>query len=103
MKTTLTPANLLSAPSRDRLSFRHTTPPTAPDPFQIEPSAPDHGKLYVRHILLGHPEAVRQTIHLLHTLRYADALLWSRAITLADPLVLPPTPGEVISLLRKQV
>ncbi len=31
----------------------------------------------IRHILLGKPEAIRQTIHLLHTLHYTETILWS--------------------------
>ncbi len=57
----------------------------------------------LRHILLGHPEDVRQTIHLLHTLRYAETVLWSPIMTVAEPLVIAPAPGEAISLLRKLV
>ena len=100
MKTTLTPTHLISDSRRHPLS---PTPPTEPATLQLQPPTPNHERLYIRHILLGHPEAVRQTIHLLHTLRYADATLWSRAITLQEPLVIPPTPAEVMSLLHKRV
>ncbi|MBE9062765.1 hypothetical protein [cf. Phormidesmis sp. LEGE 11477] len=70
---------------------------------QITPPPVRPSRSHVRHILLGSPEAVRQTIHLLHILRYTETGLWSRAIAIQDPLVIPPAPGEVISLLRKQV
>lgn len=78
-------------------------PTTAPDLSPLTPLPSHPSRSYVRHILLGNPEAVQQTIHLLHTLRYTETVLWSRAIAIQDPLVIPPASGEVISLLRKQV
>lgn len=57
----------------------------------------------VRHILLGSPEAVRQTIHLLHTLRYAEVGLWSPVMNMRETLKIAPTPGEAMSLLRRPV
>ena len=55
----------------------------------------------LRHILLGSPAAVRQTIHLLHTLHYAETILWSPVVTTEEPLIITPAQGEAISLLRK--
>jgi hypothetical protein len=57
----------------------------------------------IRHILLGRPEAIRQTIHLLHRLHYAEAPLWSPILTVEERLAIAPSPGEAISLLRKQL
>ena len=57
----------------------------------------------VRHILLGSPEAVRQTIHLLHALHYAETVLWSPVLTVEKPLVIPPARNEAMSLLRRPV
>ena len=57
----------------------------------------------VRHILLGSPEAVRQTIHLLHTLHYAETVLWSPVLTVEESLVIAPKSGEAMSLLRRSV
>ena len=57
----------------------------------------------LRHILLGHPEDIRQTIHLLHTLHYSETVLWSPVMTIEEPLVITPAQGEAISLLRKLV
>jgi hypothetical protein len=54
----------------------------------------------IRHILLGSPGAVRQTIHLLHTLRYAETVLWSPILTVEEPLTITTTRGEAMSLLR---
>ncbi len=61
------------------------------------------GRRSLRHILLGHPNDVRQTIHLLHTLHYAETVLWSPIITIEEPLIIAPAPDEAISLLRKLV
>ncbi len=57
----------------------------------------------IRHILLGQAGAIRQTIHLLHSLHYAEAVLWSPVVTVEEPLVITPARGEAVSLLRKLV
>ena len=58
----------------------------------------------IRHILLGRPGAVRQTIHLLHSLRYLETSRWSPLIDVPDGrLILTPDPGEVISLVVRRV
>jgi len=55
----------------------------------------------IRHILLGSPEAIRQTIHLLHTLHYSETVLWSPVLKVEDPVIITPAQGEAMSLLRK--
>ena len=57
----------------------------------------------IRHILLGKPDAIRQTIHLLHTLHYTETILWSPVLTIEESVVITPTQGEAMSLLRKQL
>jgi len=58
----------------------------------------------IRHILLGTPGGVRQTIHLLHTLRYVENALWSPLLPITDnKLIITPNQGEVMSLLIKSV
>ncbi|MEO0352489.1 MAG: hypothetical protein AAF282_20800 [Cyanobacteria bacterium P01_A01_bin.15] len=58
----------------------------------------------IRHILLGSPGGIRQTIHLLHNLRYAETSQWSPLIEVPDnQLILTPNPGEAISLLAKRL
>lgn len=47
-------------------------------------------KKSVRHILLGEPDAIRQTIHLLHTLHYTETILWSPVLTIEEPLIMTP-------------
>lgn len=55
----------------------------------------------LRHILLGSPAAVRQTIHLLHRLHYAETVLWSPILTIQQPLIITPSQGESMSLLQR--
>ena len=57
---------------------------------------------YLRHILLGSPDAVRQTIHLLHRLNYSETVLWSPVMAVEESLIITPAQGEAMSLLRKQ-
>lgn len=74
------------------------TLPLAPSPHPLHGTAPRES---IRHILLGSPAAIRQTIHLLHTLHYVETILWSPVLTIEEPLVITPAQGEAISLLRK--
>ncbi|MEL6453201.1 MAG: hypothetical protein AAFQ40_00615 [Cyanobacteria bacterium J06623_5] len=58
----------------------------------------------LRHILLGTPGGVRQTIHLLHTLRYVENALWSPLVPIPDDqLIITPRQGEVMSLLIRNL
>jgi len=92
----------------DRPSIGHLQPSalqsalqTLPLP-QLTPSGSAPGEA-IRHILLGKPEAIRQTIHLLHTLHYSETILWSPVLAIEDSLVITPAQGEAISLLRRQL
>ena len=101
-------SNLLAAPSEAEVTAAPTverdpgpTIWTAPLPHIVAgQGVPGES---VRHILLGPAEAVRQTIHLLHSLHYAETVLWSPVMTVAEPLVIAPASGEAMSLLRKRV
>ena len=76
----------------------------AQNPLPILSSVGSGGNREIlRHILLGSPGAVRQTIHLLHSLHYAETVLWSPVMTVEEPLVITPAQGEAMSLLRRQV
>ena len=59
--------------------------------------------LFNPHSLVGSPATVRQTIHLLHTLHYAETVLWSPIMTTEKPLIITPAEGKSISLLRKHL
>jgi hypothetical protein len=54
----------------------------------------------LRHLLVGNPAVVKQAIHRLHGLGYAEVREWSRPISAAGSL---GEPGEVVSILIKQV
>ncbi|MBT9313770.1 hypothetical protein [Leptothoe kymatousa] len=58
----------------------------------------------IRHILLGSPGGIRQTIHLLHNLKYVEPSQWSPLIEIPDnQLILTPNQGDVISILMKRL
>lgn len=57
----------------------------------------------LRHILLGSPGAIRQAIHQLHVLGYAESLLWSPVAAVTNSVVITPAQGAAISLLRRSV
>ena len=100
MKTNLfmTGQPLADGPQTDLLALNPTCLLSdKPDPSGAAP------KETVRHILLGSPEAIRQTIHLLHILRYAEPVLWSPVLRVEEPLVITPERGEAVSLLRRMV
>jgi hypothetical protein len=63
---------------------------------------PDQDPL--KHLLIGSPRAIHQTIHLLHNLGYAEAGLWSPLIAIPHPqLVMTPNAGEMMSLLMRYI
>ena len=56
----------------------------------------------LRHLVIGSPEGVRDTINLLHVLRYADQATWSQLVTIpSSGILITPEQGEVFSLLRR--
>ncbi|MEM7066161.1 MAG: hypothetical protein AAF572_23720 [Cyanobacteria bacterium P01_B01_bin.77] len=73
-----------------------------PPPADFSSSLPPGGS--IRHILLGHPDYIRQTIHLLHNLRYVETSHWSPLIEVPDNrLILRPHADEVISMLLRRL
>lgn len=76
------------------------TPASLPALSQIAPTE-DASRVPLRHILVGTPTAVRQTIHRLHALHYAETVLWSPIVTTKEQLIITPARGEAMSLLRK--
>lgn len=77
-----------------------TTPTTLPADLSI---ALPTGET-IRHILLGSPGGIRQTIHLLHNLKYVEQSQWSPLISTPDnQLILTPDPDDVISILVKRL
>ena len=57
----------------------------------------------VRHILLGSAGAVRQTIYLLHSLRYSEPALWTPLSPVRGQMMISATQGEMMSLLQRSV
>lgn len=57
----------------------------------------------LRHILLDSPGAIRQTIYLLHSLRYAEPALWSPVMAVGEKMIITPEQGEAMSLLRRSL
>ena len=55
----------------------------------------------LRHILLGSPEAIRQAVHQLHVLNYAESLLWTPVTTVKSQVIITPEQGAAMSLLRR--
>jgi hypothetical protein len=68
------------------------------------PTLSQEGGEPLRHILLGSPAGIRQTIHLLHNLHYVETARWSPLITIPNhQLIITPRQGEVMSLLLRHL
>ena len=64
----------------------------------------DYGKKEeLRHILLGSPGAIRQTIYLLHSLHYSETALWTPLSPVHGRMVITSEQGEMMSLLRRSL
>ncbi|MGD1856389.1 MAG: hypothetical protein ACFB2W_19295 [Leptolyngbyaceae cyanobacterium] len=85
------------------MTFQNQAPQVPPSlPADFSSSLPTGGS--IRHILLGHPDRIRQTIHLLHNLRYVETSQWSPLIEVPDNrLILRPQLDEVISMLIRRL
>jgi hypothetical protein len=82
-----------------RLPFSSATSPLSAGDRSV-PQPENSEREPIRHLLIGSPVAVQLTIHHLHILDYADAMLWSPAIALSqEQLVLKLNPGEVMRVL----
>ena len=80
------------------MTFQDQTPQVPPSLPADFSTLPGPGST-IRHILLGHPSTIRQTIHLLHNLRYVETSQWSPLIEIPDNrLILRPEPDDVITL-----
>ena len=97
-------ASPLSGPLASSLSNPLANPQTQSE-YGTGPRDFERGcaKEDLRHILLGSPGAIRQTIHLLHALRYAEPVLWSPIMTVGEQMIITPEQGESMSLLRRSL
>ncbi len=74
-----------SSPQSEFLALLTSTPISPPPSSESRPQRED-----LRHILLGSPGAIRQTIHQLHLLNYAEPVLWSPLMTVGEQLIITP-------------
>ena len=99
----LSTPSLESSPSRQLSEQLLEQTATQPNLSELPSLASPDGEP-LRHILLGTPGGVRQTIHLLHTLRYVENALWSPLISIpSEQLVIAPRQGEVMSILVRHI
>ena len=85
------------------MSFQDQTPPVSPTLPADFSTLPGPGST-IRHILLGQPSDIRQTIHLLHNLRYVETSQWSTLIEVPDNrLILRPPAEHMISMLVRRL
>ncbi|MEM8808535.1 MAG: hypothetical protein AAGF01_21165 [Cyanobacteria bacterium P01_G01_bin.38] len=76
----------------------------APSELSATPILPQTDADPLRHILLGSPGGVRQTIHLLHTLRYVETALWSPLVAIPnEQIIITPRQGDVMSILIRDL
>ena len=111
MKTTAYLASdlptLSPRPEPSRPDQTAADPSSEPAPFTLPtslrpPHAADHPpREELRHILLGNPDAIEQTIHLLYRLNYTEPGLWSPITAVGNQLIITAAQGEAISLLRR--
>lgn len=85
------------------MTFQAPTPPVSPTLPANFSDLSGPGST-IRHILLGPPSNIRQTIHLLHNLRYVEIRQWSPLIEVPDNrLILQPDDDDVISMLVRRL
>ena len=67
-----------------------------PPAFSNTPSEPSPRREPVKVLLIGSPKGVNTTIHTLYSRGFAEVTAWS-------PLQPTSNPGEVMSVLRRQI
>ncbi len=66
-----------------------------------EATGPDNER--VRHIVIGSPAGVRETIHMLHVLNYSEQIHWTKLMAITERgITLRPELGKVFSYLDRQ-
>jgi len=92
-------SNLITCAAAPTL-LRQTSAPASPQLQPLPLRYPNREP--IRHLLIGSPRLVQQTIHQLHNLRYAEAGLWSPEIPTSDSEIrLTLNPGEVLRILLR--
>jgi hypothetical protein len=85
------------------MQIRLSQPGGAGSPASCQPTAiPPSEQDPLKHLLIGSPRAIRQTIHRLHILGYAEVGFWSPLIAIPQrQLVITSSEGEMMSLLMR--
>ena len=77
--------------------------PEAIEPVRLANPAAQPGREALRHLVIGSPDSVRTTIHMLHVLRYAEQATWSQLLTIPESgILITPEQGQVMSYLIRQ-
>ena len=87
------------------MTFLIPEQPLSPEAAQLRLSDPPHqpdGEV-VRHILIGSPAGIRETIHLMHTGRYlVEQSLWTGPVPIGpDGVRLSRREGQVLAYLMR--
>lgn len=84
------------------------TPPAASDPLTtpaldlVYPDPGPNGE-YIRHILIGSPQGVQETIYLLQARRYVDHAQWSGPVAIGEAGVrITRQEGQVMAYLMRR-
>ncbi len=78
-------------------------PPTEAAPTVLTTPDPGPNGEIIRHIIIGSPAGVRETIHLLHNKRYVEQSLWTQLIDIGEGGVrITQKEGQVLSYLVRQ-
>ncbi|MGB3614176.1 MAG: hypothetical protein WBA10_10310, partial [Elainellaceae cyanobacterium] len=81
--------------------FQSSRPSCEAAPFLLaNPNAADPHNERIRHIVIGSPAGVRETIHMLHVLNYSEQIHWTKLLAIPETgLTLRPELGQVFSHL----
>ncbi|MGF1514524.1 MAG: hypothetical protein ACFB5Z_12650 [Elainellaceae cyanobacterium] len=77
-------------------------PPSGAAPTVLTTPDPGPSGEVVRHIIIGSPEAVRETIHVLHLRRYVEQAMWTGPVAIGpDGVKITQTEGQVLYYLMR--
>ena len=94
----------LASPTLLAVSHPDSTPDPATEALSSlsDPPSPGPSGEIVRHILIGSPEAVRDTVYRLHMLRYVEHARWTGPVKIGPQGVqIPHEPGQVLYYLMR--
>ena len=87
------------------MQTRLSQPGAASSPGAGQPAAtPPSEQDPLRHLLIGSPRAIQQTMDRLHNLGYVEVGFWSPLIAIPQQqLIITANPGEMMSLLMRSL